>query len=216
MLWRVSLALCLLAGSASGDTQVAQEGNIGQCRALVNGTEVVVDFDPTHSEITHREQVLSWPGRLWNYAWGTPSQCSSDVLIQYLSANVEADDIADYCLAQNEDDSFLLVPGERNFRGRCRKTTCEMVNSTKEEGIALAGSLAGVVTGTYAGLTAGGVTVVEHSSGALIATGSGGYIAGTIGTAATSIASALTAPAVVATAVVSVVAVGGAVFVCSE
>ena len=64
-----------------------------------------------------------------------------------------------------------------------------------------------------AGLAAGGVTVVEHSSGALIATGSGGYIAGTIGTAATSIAGALTATAFVATAVVSVVAVGGAVFV---
>ncbi|WP_018000112.1 hypothetical protein [Paracoccus sp. N5] len=47
-------------------------------------------------------------------------------------------------------------------------------------------------------------------------TGSSGYFAGTLGTISTSVLAGLTAPATVTAAAVSVVAVGGAVYVCWE
>jgi hypothetical protein len=209
MRWLLAMLLCLASQTAFAEATVA-------CRAFVNGSEIVVKFDPSASAITRRERVLGWPGRLWNWGWGSPPNCNSEALIAYLSENVEADQIDGYCLSQSDEGSYLLVPGERNFRGRCKKTTCELVNATKEEGLALAAGFGGLVVGTNTGLAAGGVTIVTHSSGAMIATGTSGYIAGTLGGIGTTIGGILSAPVVIGAAVVTVVVAGGAVYVCAE
>ena len=91
---------------------------------------------------------------------------------------------------------------------------CEGVSDVKEEAVAVASLAVGLTGGAATVTTATGVTVVAHSSGAAILTGVGGYIAGTLGTVATSTVAVLTAPATVAAAGVSLVVVGGAVYIC--
>lgn len=190
-----------------------------QCRALVNGQEMTLTWDdegPQADDLTYREWSMGLPGRGWSWAWGELPWCNSKVIIDHLSQELPAREVSGYCLASAEDDSWLLVPGEQNFRGRCKQTTCEMVNATKAEAAALAGTMTGLTVGATTATAATGTTVVAHSSGALILTGSSGYIAGTLGAAGTTILGILTAPATLTAAAVSVVAVGGAVYLCQE
>ena len=192
---------------------------IQHCRATINGTEVIADWDnelPLPTEMSYTESVLRWPGRAWNWTWGSPPKCSSQVLIAYLGTTIPPDEIDGYCLSTDENDDWLLVPGERGALGGCARTTCEWVNATKDEVTAIGGTISGVILGTNAAATTAGITVVTHSSGAVILTGNAGYIAGTLGTVGSGALAILTAPATITTAAVSVVAVGGAVYVCSE
>ena len=79
------------------------------------------------------------------------------------------------------------------------KVYCSYAPSQSSAVAAVSGAAggAGVTAGAIASAT--GLTVVTHSSGALILTGSSGYVAGTLGTTAAAIASA---PVVVAVGVV--------------
>ncbi len=93
---------------------------------------------------------------------------------------------------------------------------CEVVSNNTEKFAAVVGLGAGA-TGTAAMATSGlGITAVTHSSGAVILTGSSGYIAGTLGALGSSALAFLTAPLTLSAAAVSVVAVGGTVYYCSS
>lgn len=72
---------------------------------------------------------------------------------------------------------------------------CAYAPSQSKAVTAVAGSAGGAGVATAAIGQALGLSVVTHSSGALILSGSGGYIAGTLG-------AAVTAPAIIAVAVV--------------
>lgn len=201
----------LVAGPATAEE--------AQCRALVNAQEMTLSWDDEGAQaddLTFREWSMGLPGRGWNWAWGELPWCNSRVIIDDLSRELPAAEVAGHCLSWNDDSSWLLVPGEQNFRGRCKKTTCEMVNATQAEATALIGTMTGLAVGATTATAATGTTVVAHSSGALILTGSSGYIAGTLGAAGTTILGVLTAPATLTAAAVSVVAVGGAVYLCQE
>jgi len=207
----LALLVLLMAGQA-----IAEEV---QCRALVNGQEMTLAWDDEGAQaddLTYREWSMGLSGRGWNWAWGDLPWCNSRVIIDHLSQELPATEVSGYCLAWNDDDSWLLVPGEQNFRGRCKKTTCEMVNTTQAEAAALVSTITGLAVGATTATAATGTTVVTHSSGALILTGSSGYIAGTLGAAGTTILGFLTAPVTLTAAAVSVVAVGGAVYLCQE
>jgi len=97
-----------------------------------------------------------------------------------------------------------------------RLSTCEIVNATKEEAALLVGLGGGAAAGTTIVTTTAGITAVAHSSGAIILTGSAGYIGGTLGTIGASTIATLTAPATLVAAGTSVIALGGAVYYCSE
>lgn len=95
---------------------------------------------------------------------------------------------------------------------------CRKVDEYKGAAAALLNLGAGVATASGSATvasTAAGVTAVTHSSGAIILTGSSGYIAGTLGTFATSAFAVLTAPATLTAAGAVVVLSGGSVFYCS-
>lgn len=95
---------------------------------------------------------------------------------------------------------------------------CKKVDEYKGTAAALLNLGAGVATASGSATvasTAAGVTTVTHSSGAIILTGSSGYIAGTLGTFATSAFAFLTAPATLTTAGAAVVLTGGSVLYCS-
>lgn len=95
---------------------------------------------------------------------------------------------------------------------------CKKVDEYKGTAAALLNLGAGVATASGSATvasTAAGVTAVTHSSGAVILTGSSGYIAGTLGTFATSAFAFLTAPATLTAAGAVVVLSGGSVLYCS-
>lgn len=141
-------------------------------------------------------------------------------MLATLTPNLAASERKDFCMEYSKEEGYYTTfsLGERDAYGRCetKGKFCQTVNATKEEAIAIVGLGSGAVAGTTVATSAAGVTAVAHSSGAVILTGTSGYIAGTLGTMASSVVAALTAPAVIAGAVVSVVAVGGAVYICRD
>ena len=114
----------------------------------------------------------------------------------------------DYLSRSQNLNAMALIAPQFSF--------CKAVSENTEAVAALVGLGAGA-TGTAAAATSGlGITVVTHSSGAVILTGSSGYIAGTLGTVGSSALAFLTAPATLTAAAVSVVALGGTVYYCSS
>lgn len=183
--------------------------------ARVNGTDVVVAAEAVltaPSGGSMRERLLSWPRYNWNRAWGAPVACDSETTIAFLGAVLAVDQIDGYCLSYDaETDGFLLVPGARNFRGRCQKTVCDRVNLAAEQTTGFLGAMAQAVLQQQ-----GGRAGLIHSSGAMLLTGQSNLLIETLGSAATSVTAALSTPAALAAAAVTVVSVGGAVYVCSE
>jgi len=146
--------------------------------------------------------------------------CPSYVTLAYLTPDITPAQREVFCLVYDEDDRLLgFQEGERDARRVCKapsRSFCERVNASKEAALAITG-FAGTTVGTAVGTaTVTGTTVVAHSSGAAILTGSAGYVAGTLGTIGTTILGLVTAPATIAATTVSVVVVGGAVYLCSE
>ena len=204
------LSLAILGAPAAAE--------ISRCLATVNGGEVVVDYDrESAAPVTRRERALGWPGRAWNRAWGSPPACDSGVLIAYLGQTLAADEIEGYCLAEDPDAAtFLLVPGERNYRGRCRRTACERVNAAAGDAVAASGTVARTVADIATGRSDSRLSAVAHSSGAAILSGNAGPISTALSGIGPGVLAVLTAPATLAAAAVSVVTVGGVVYVCHD
>ncbi|OAN79312.1 hypothetical protein A8B82_07940 [Sulfitobacter sp. EhC04] len=202
----LSLLLVLYASAATAE----------RCRAMVNGSEVVIEADnfATFAEdVKTREKLLNWPSAKWNRAWGTPPACLSGVLYDYLATTVPDNQIDGYCLTQDDKTGFFLVPGERNFRGLCRTTVCQRVNTTKAETVAVTRSIANTAVATVTDPAA--AIAVAHKSGAMILSGSAGTLISNIGSTSSTVVTALSTPAALAAVGVSVLAVGGAVYMCS-
>lgn len=202
------LLVCLWAGPALAQDQ--------SCIARVNGTEMVVAAgavlaDPTG--VTLRERLMGWPSQTWNRAWGAPLTCDSETTIAFLGAVLAVDQIDRYCLSYDaETEGFLLAPGVRNFRGRCQKTICDRVNLAQGQ---VTGFLGGMMQAVLAPPQTG-LLGLTHSSGAMLLTGQRSVLLETLGTSATSVTAALSTPAAMTAAAVTVMTVGGAVYVCSE
>jgi hypothetical protein len=185
------------------------------CVARVNGTDIVVaagaGFDGTGGT-TLRERLLSWPRQTWNRALGAPVSCDSETIIAFLGAVLAVDQIDRYCLSYDaETDGFLLVPGVRNYRGRCQKTVCDRVNVAADQTTGFLGAMTQAIWTQQ-----GGLLGLTHSSGAMLLTGSSSALIETVGGAATSVLAALSTPAAMTATAVTVVAVGGGVYVCRE
>ncbi|SEN77082.1 hypothetical protein SAMN04489859_101624 [Paracoccus alcaliphilus] len=146
--------------------------------------------------------------------------CPSYIMHASLTPDMTAAQRGLFCLDYDRNAKTYtgLQLGEANAYGICNspsRSACERVNDSKNAAMAIAGFTGGTVAGTVGATSTAGVTVVAHSSGAAILTGSSGYIAGTLGTIGTTALGVLTGPVAMAAAAVSVVVVGGAVYVCS-
>ncbi|SDF40100.1 hypothetical protein [Sulfitobacter delicatus] len=205
----IALALSFLAFTAA-------PASAERCQAVVNGAEVVVEaenFANFADEVGTRERLMNWPARKWSKLWGTPPACNSGVLFDYLATTVPLDQIDGYCLTATAEDGHFLIPGERNYRGYCKKTFCERVNTTKQETVDISKSIARSAVETVT--QPENLRAVAHKSGAFILTGGASALSANLATTGTTLATALSTPAALAATGVSVVAVGGAVYMCS-
>ena len=206
---RALLALFLLLPGALA----AQEG----CRAIVNGTEVVIAPDSVATDgpgLT--ERLLGWPSRTWDRAWGTPPDCDSATLLAFL-AGLEGFDPAEtagYCLAPLPDsEEFLLVPGERGLTGRCSRTACDRVNMAAADAAVVAGALAQLVTGEEID----GLSSAAHASGAYLLSGSSTLLAPVLEGLAEGVGAGLAAnPAVAGATVATALVAGGVLYYCAD
>ncbi|WP_324753651.1 hypothetical protein [Roseovarius sp. Pro17] len=146
----------------------------------------------------------------------------------YLTLREFTPDLSDaerkpFCLIYDKDgDTYTgFSEGDRNAYLICKnpKTFCERVNTTKDEATSIARTGLDVarrtaLTTARSALSADVGEIITHSSGALIMKGSGSFISSALGATGTSIGTALSAPAVVATGAVTLVGVGGAVYFC--
>lgn len=186
------------------------------CRANVNSTELLVDRDALATEpaqIGIAERTLAWPSRGLSRLRGESPACDSQTLIAFLANEVPAGDIQGYCLLPDESLGFILVPGERTFRGRCLKTTCDRINAARDAALNVAGAATDIVSGRDPDETR--PEAVLHASGAAILSGSAASVLSSLGAGASAtLSAALAAPAVAGAAAVSVVAIGGTVYLC--
>lgn len=207
-----ALALCLSAAAALGD-EVACITNIDSKREIL----VYDDEEPNiSSNISTREKAMGGPPGI-----ECPGIVTLREILRRKNPSFSYAEAQIFCLDYDESLGTYIgaSPGDRDYKGLCEgppTVFCQYVNESKDAAIAVAGLASGVVAGTNGAATAAGVTAVAHSSGGLILTGPAGYLAGTFGTAGATALATLTAPLAVTGAVITVVAVGGTVYFCSE
>ncbi|MEM7440660.1 MAG: hypothetical protein AAF393_13755 [Pseudomonadota bacterium] len=146
--------------------------------------------------------------------------CPSFVTQAFLAPDATFAQLQLFCLVLDENGELVgFQHGIRDAYGGCAeqsKSFCQRVNQSKDEAIKIARYVRGAVVLTSGATKLAGVTVVKHSSGAAILTGSGGYISGTLGTIGTTTLGVLTSPVTLTATSVSVIAIGGVVYLCSD
>ncbi|MDT8857064.1 hypothetical protein RNZ50_18910 [Paracoccaceae bacterium Fryx2] len=184
-----------------------------ECQTSVSGIKVQHWYDPTESVIKQnrstRERIFGGYGDI---------TCPGYVTLREMTRELTDDQRGVFCLNYDKDRKTYLgfAQGPRDAWLTCTepsKSFCERVNNSKDAALEITGLGGGNAVGKVA---TAGVNVVTGNSGAVILSGSGGYVASTLSSLGTTAFSVLTAPATLTAAAVTVVAVGGAVYVCSE
>ena len=209
------------------------------CDTYIDGEKVTLEYDINghwsgpnpwlhdDGQMTFREALFGG----WRKV-----DCPSAITLQKLAPEFTPDERANLCLFwDKETETYTgFSEGKKNAYGVCKdtKTVCQRVGDAKDLALKFKDSTAGTVSGmigkTAVATTtassvasAAGVTAVTHSSGALILTGSSGYVAGSLGSAgaaavagATTVTSIITAPATLIIGGAVAAGVGGAAYLC--
>ena len=171
------------------------------CQTRIEAIDLEIDPSVLEADASWRERLLKLP------SFSRKRQCNSAEIYAFMQGLA---DLGGKCMAYADDDTgFVFFDGTRNYRGRCAKSVCERVNDTAENLDALTTAIFGTVLGV-ADKTA------SHPAGALVISGATDTIISAIGTASASAVAVLSTPSVLAATTVSAVAVGGAVYICSE
>ncbi len=202
----LAILFAVLAGTAQAQS----------CVARVNAQELILVPEAMGAPSPGlRERLLMWPSRSWDRAWGERVPCDSAAVMHFLATTMRLDQTEGYCLAQDDAEGWLLVPGARNFRGRCARTACDRVNVVAGGVGALGAAMLSLATGREVETGADAVTAVAHGTGAVLVSGQASAVATSLGQAGAALGTALAAPAAAAGAAVTVIGVGGAVYLCS-
>lgn len=148
--------------------------------------------------------------------------CTPEDVLRHLTPELADGDRAAFCLlrAETEDGTPTVAgfsEGARDDALTCTEPTsrfCERVNASRDAALDIAGLAADTDARDTAGAAVSGIRSLGERAGATILTGTGGAVASTLGSVGASALAAVTAPVAIAAGVVSVVAVGGAVYVC--
>lgn len=193
---------CVLSMALAGALMLPGAGRAAEqeCRANLNGVEVAIRYDrKANVYSSFREKRLT-----------RRKTCPGAVVIAYMVPGLTEAERSVFCAVYDKkaEEYRTVAEGKRDAYGRCARPSraCRVVNATKDEVMQI-GS-AGV------GAMARGVTAVRDQAGVLVLTGQAGALATLLGETGSAVAAALSAPGVLTGAAVSVVVVGGAVYVC--
>ena len=181
-----------------------------QCTTKIDGESVTIFYDdeePTYSSF--RERYFS-----------RRNTCPGAVVITYLMPALTAEERLVFCANYDPETRSHSQPaqGRRDAFGRCSEPsrTCKLVNTTKQEAMALVGIGEQAEDGGLSDRLSSTVSAVTHSSGAMVLSGNTASLSSILSSAGTAIGTALSTPAVLAGAAASVVVIGGAVYLCSD
>lgn len=201
----LSLVLTLLAFPALAD--------LTSCQTSVNGALVPLVYDADNAAL---KEAMSYQERALG-GWGK-IDCPALVTLRYLTPELDDTERAPFCLTYDADAKTYtgFSEGERSAYLICHtsKSLCQRVNDSADTAMAIVGF------GNEATAQANAVTETVNSnpltrrSGAVILSGATDYLLGALGSTGASALAILTAPATMAAATVSLVAIGGAVYVC--
>ncbi|WP_157057436.1 hypothetical protein [Loktanella sp. 3ANDIMAR09] len=184
------------------------------CQSTIEAITVQIDTETlavAPAPTTRRERLLNFPARSFDFITRDQRACTSQEVFAFL-AQVETVD--DKCLSYTDAQTgFLLVPGPRNFRGRCNASTvCTRVNGTRDAVATATVAITDVALGTGDST----LSKVTHTTGAMVLSGTGATISGALGSAITGVTAAVGAPIALTAAAVTAVAVGGAIYICAD
>lgn len=188
--------------------QTAQAAEPTMCSTRINGKDVPMGYDKDEESLQENYSMRE----VMFTRWGRDT-CPSYVVLRSLTPDLTDEQRTPFCLQYDkESDSIIGYDlGERDSYGRCEKpsaSVCQRVNQTKDAAVALSGAAA---RGAVSGLRA-----LPDGSGAVILSGSKGYIASAMASMGEAAAVVAASPMLMTGAAVSVVAVGGAVYACRD
>ncbi len=187
------------------------------CVARVNAQELIIVPEAMGAPAPSlRERLRMWPSRTWDRAWGERVACDSATVTHFLANTMQLDQTEGYCLAADDQNGWLLVPGAASYRGLCTRTVCDRVNVVAGDMGALGKAMVGLATGREVETGTDAVTAVAHGTGAVLVTGQASAISASLGQAATTLGTTLSAPAAAGAAAVTLIGVGSAVYLCSD
>lgn len=212
MLSRLLFALCLLAGLAAAPARA----ELAPCETSVLGTAVALFYDPEDPQLaqntTRREG--------WFGDWGQIT-CPGFVTLRYLTPDLTDDQRGGFCLAYARKDKTYTgyALGERDAYAICKaptKSFCQRVNDSKDAALAITGFAAGLAGAPDVSRAVSDVSVLTGDNGAVTVTGTGVQVLGALTRIGSTALAAVAAPAELGAAAVTVVAVGGVVYLCKE
>ena len=203
----LALLFLLLPFSAAADV----------CTVRVHGMDITIDstqFTDDDLTVSTGEQLMTAPKQLWANLRGSLPPCSSNTTLTFMGSLMETYTPNGYCLEFGDNDAgYLLLPGTRNFRGRCEKTTCERINVAADEASALNAQMRGI----FGQPPSFEEIARAETLGAMAVKGTDRFLRGKLNNAATmTIFTALGAPELLIASSVTVVALQGAAFLCHD
>ena len=190
------------------------------CQGVVNGIQVTIADDAVQAPDAGLVERLGIGTRevLTDPLDRRDSPCDSATLITFMAGleGLTPEEAEGYCLAPDaeaEGDGWLLVPGLRGPRGRCSRTVCERVNLAAADALAVTDRLTALADGS----PAEGVTTGTSASGALLLSGRTGLIGALLDkTAGAAGAVVMSSPLALGAAAVTVLGVGGTLYLCAD
>lgn len=194
---------------------LAAQAETKACLTVIDGQDVALQYDSKDAGLRENRSTREW--LFGRYGKVT---CPGFVTLRAMTPGISDAERTPFCLyydkARETYAGFGL--GERDAWLTCAAPPepgrfCRGVNASKGMASAIAGRIAHAAKRDD---EADGQSFQHQGSGAMIASGAGSYITSTLGSATSSALAAATAPATLTAAAVSVVAVGGAVYVCGQ
>ena len=207
-------ALCLTL--AAGRAEAAEVA----CLTFIAGEKRALVYDPDEpnirANITLRERTFGGPEGI-----ECPGYVTLGAILRGLNPDISYAEMQPFCLRYDPGLATYtgVGVGKRTARLLCRtkgKGLCHYVNGSKDTALAVAGMGTKLMTGMNTAATAAGVSATADASGAVILSGPASYLSGAFASLGASALSAVTAPATLTAAAVTVVVVGGAVYACSD
>ncbi len=185
------------------------------CTVRVHGMDITIDSDQfvdDDLEVSTGEAWYRAPGNLFRSLTDREPTCTSDVTLTFMASLTETYTPNGYCLdLEDSDVGYLLVPGERNFRGMCVKTVCERIEGTADE----LNDISGRLTHLFGEPPSIGEIARAETLGATMVMGSEAFAQSQANAIASKVMlAALNAPELATAGTVALIAVNGAAFAC--
>lgn len=206
------LAMLLIVLVSAG----AARAELSPCTTSVNGGEVPLFFDPEDPRVSENTTFKE----NWFGDWGKIT-CPGYVTLRYLTPDLTDDQRGTFCLQYDRKTKTYTgySEGERDPYAICRKPSksfCQRVNASKDTVLALTGLAASATGAAEVAQTTQDVQLLTQDNGAVSLTGKAVAVAGALTRLGSTALAAAAAPAEVGAAAVTVVTVGGLVYLCKE